>query len=77
MTPLEIQILLHYYACADDFRGGDFSAPAVGEAIAWFTQSDLLEPTHETQDKGPEFCITERGRVYVEALRAVPLPEKR
>jgi hypothetical protein len=77
MTPLKISILLHYYACGDDFRGGDFSAPAVREAISEFTASDLLAPTPLESDNGPEFTITERGRVYVEALRAVPLPEKR
>lgn len=28
MSPLEIEILLHYYYCPGDYQDGDFSAPA-------------------------------------------------
>lgn len=77
MTPLEISILLHYYCSTTDFRGGDFSAPAVDDAMRWFAENDLLQPTGSHPNAGPEYAITERGRVYIEALRAVPLPEKR
>lgn len=41
MTPLELSILLHYYGCADDFRNGDFSAPAVSAAFETFLDPDV------------------------------------
>ena len=75
MTPLQLEILLHYYACANDFRDGDFSAPAVREAIDRFKDGEML-----TIDDGKgvaTYMLTERGRVYVEAVLAVPLPERR
>ena len=76
MTPLQIEMLLHYYSRADDYRDGDFSAPAVREALEGFKRDELLAAD---QADPPRTCyvITERGRVYVEALRAVPMPERR
>ncbi len=76
MTPLQIEMLLHYYSRADDYRDGDFSAPAVQEALEGFKRDELLAAD---QAGPPRTCyvITERGRVYVEALRAVPMPERR
>ena len=80
MTPLEIDIILHYYAIAEDYRGGDHSAPAVGEAIKRFISADMLRPaTPNPEDRllavrPPAYVVTERGRIYVEALQAVPLP---
>lgn len=76
MTPLQIEMLLHYYSRADDYRDGDFSAPAVREALEGFKRDELLE---EDKADTPRTCyvITERGRVYIEAIRAIPLPERR
>lgn len=75
MTPLQLEILLHYYACANDFRDGDFSAPAVREAIDRFKASEML--TINIERSAATYMLTERGRVYVEAVLVVPLPEKR
>ena len=73
MTPLEIDIMLHYYARADDYRQGDFDAPAVRQAIDIFRGPlNLLEPA---EDKSyANYRITERGKVFVQALMNVPLP---
>jgi len=38
MTPLQLQILIHYAYSAEDYRQGDFSATAVREAIDLFKQ---------------------------------------
>lgn len=73
MTPLHIDILLHYHCCPDDYRGGDFSAPAVREAIAAFVQLGLLVETHVD----PRYQPTKGVHIYVEALCRVPLPERR
>lgn len=76
MTPLEISILLHYHCTVTDYRDGDFSAPAVREAIDRFYKVDeLLKPTPEAlRGTWGAYVITERGRALVEALTRVPLP---
>jgi len=72
MTPLEIDILLHYYCRAVDYRDGDFSAPAVRSAIDMFRgELELLKPCDEG---GKTYQLTARGLVYVQALQNVPLP---
>lgn len=75
MTPLQLEMLLHYYASADDFRDGDFGAPSVREAIAHFKAAEMLTISDGTSNA--TYSITERGRVYVEAVLAVPMPERR
>lgn len=78
MTPLQIEILLHYNCGSTDYRDGDFSAPAVSEALRQFQVEDLLEPTFKTGVgvmPQPKFALTDRGSAYVAALQAVPLPE--
>lgn len=79
MTPLAIEILLHYHGHAYDYREGDFSAPAVRELIDRFrgdnplyTDSGMLEI--ETQMGNRSYRLTDKGRVYVAALLSVPLP---
>ena len=79
MSPLEIEILLHYYQCfPTDFRDGNFCEPAVEDAIERFRDThNLLEPTQSMDVcHEPHYQITERGRVFVEALCNVPLPIK-
>jgi hypothetical protein len=74
MTPLMIEILLHYWSRCDDFRNGDLSPPAVSEAIAHLVEKNILWE----QDAGltPRFKAEQRAlQVYVEAISAVPLPE--
>lgn len=71
MTPLHIEIMLHYYAMGDDFRGGDFSAPAVGEFLEWLDDEKMI---YRSLSGHPKFRITDKGRAYVDYLRAVPLP---
>lgn len=75
MTPLLIEIFLHYACRGDDYRDGDFSAPAVREGIDWLRdEAKLIEA------RNPSLCIknmyqlTPRGDVYFAALTSVPLP---
>ena len=75
MTPLQIDILLHYYARANDYLDGDFSAPAVRQAIDDFKSENMLE--RATGESGATYQITERARVYIEVLLSVPLPMQR
>lgn len=72
MSPLAIEILLHYGTRANDYRDGDFSATAVRELIdAFLGPLGLLQSSpmlHQT------YTITERGHAYVDALCAMALP---
>lgn len=73
MTPLQIDILLHYHCSGCDYREGDYSAPAVREAIDWMrAESQLIENDNESARRC--YKLSERGQVYVNALMAVPLP---
>jgi hypothetical protein len=73
VTPLEIGILLHYRGTVGDYRGGDFSAPAVRDAIDRFRDIDgMLAYDNDRRDR--TYALTERGEAYVQALMAVPLP---
>ena len=75
MTPLELNILLHYRGCADDFRNGDFSAPAVRSAIDWFRgDAGLLEPIKQEDCQNAAYKLTDKGMFFAEQLCMMPLP---
>lgn len=78
MQPIDIEVLLHYYTRADDYRDGDFSAPAVRELIDSFVgELDLLRASTRERKFGQPMAtyeITERGKVYIEALMQIELP---
>lgn len=77
MSPLFIQIALHYYAHGDDYRDGDFSAPAVRAAIDWFIDEGLIEPAPHNTTMPVAYVATERLNFYVNHLMAQPLPVQR
>ena len=75
MTPLEIGILLHYHYSTEDYRQGDFSAPAVRSTIDEFRDKlNLLGPSAYP---GQTYQLTDRGKAYVRALCSLPLPDCR
>lgn len=74
MTLLEIRILMHYYCFTSDYKSGDFTASAVRAAIDRFRDELGLLEGMEGGDAAYE--LTERGRVFVEALRELPLPKQ-
>lgn len=73
MTPLEIEILMHYYCCTDDYRNGDFAAPAVREAMENFVGTGLLREAWDVRHS-VRYKATDACRVFVEALCSVPAP---
>lgn len=78
MTPLKIEMMLHYYTSATDYRDGDFSAPAVREAINWFRdEAGMLAANDPKAGKDTAYSITEKGKFYVEYICSVPLPVTR
>jgi hypothetical protein len=77
MTPLEIQIALHYYVSPTDFREGDFSAPAVRSAIDRFQACDLLRVRKAGENGDACYVATPRLNAYVEKLKSIELPIQR
>ncbi len=77
MTPLEISILIHYRCSPTDFRDGDFSAPAVRQAIDQFKDSGFIRLTEDDDKAEAIYVGTDKCRAYVEALEAVPEPVQR
>lgn len=75
MSPLQLQILLHYRGSATDFREGDFSAPSVREAIDWFKFEGMLAETNG--DGYACYRLTQRANVYIDAMLELPFPEQK
>lgn len=73
-TPLEMQILLHYYYSPEDYKQGDYSAPSVREAINSFRDQHGLIREKLEKDSYGLYEITERGRALVHAALKTPLP---
>lgn len=80
MTPLQIEILLHYHARGSDYRDGDHSAPAVRDALNMFLTEDVLRHEGFKPDRFPDgtlkarYALTSRGEAFVEYLQMIPLP---
>jgi hypothetical protein len=66
MTPLEIQMLLHFYTTTAPWTAW-YSAQE--SALCTFVAQELVTGN---QDDG--VCLTSRGKAYVEFLMAMPLP---
>jgi hypothetical protein len=73
MTPLQIEILLHYWSRAEDYRQGDFSAPAVREAIDWFMHEGMLE-RNMSADRLTSYRTTDRAQAWIRHVTDLPLP---
>ena len=67
MTPLHIEIMLHYSYTDTPFK--NWQAPAQREYIKNLCESRML--------KGAllQYTITDKGRAYVERLLAIPIEE--
>jgi hypothetical protein len=78
MSPLQICIVLHYYYSPEDWRDGEWNA-GQGDIVRGLAGMGLLELDPRSHPIGlgykpGSYRITERGRIYVEALKAMPLP---
>lgn len=77
MTPFEIEIILHYYCRADEYRDGeDFSAPAVRGILDNFLKQEVLALEDDAK-RERAYKLGPCGEAYVAALLALPLPVKR
>ena len=74
MTPLEIDILLHYYTRPGEYgqKDDNFNAPAVQSSFRRMESAELLEMVSPDLP----YKITERGKAYIDAFCKLPLPEQ-
>lgn len=70
MTPIKLEILLHYFACSEPYPRS--SAPAVQDAVHFLVIKDLLATGNDDQP----FYVTERGAAYIKHLLTIPFPVK-
>lgn len=74
MTPLHIQIMLHYYACYSPYAEHDTNH-RYSEATTRYTQQlvkmDMIEPVPGEPEL---YRATARGKVYVERLTGIAPP---
>ncbi len=75
MTPLQIQMMLHYYAIVTPYARNEpahAGSPAVFSQRNALVRMGLLEQTL-TRESG--YMPTKRGLRYVTALKAMPIPD--
>lgn len=70
MSPLQIQIMLHYYARPVDYSDCPKSFVIELCEVGMLTQF----PSGPEMAAVPEFGISDKGKAYVDYLCAVPLP---
>jgi hypothetical protein len=74
MTPLQISMMLHYYAIAAPYAQNDpehANSPAVFEQRGELMRDGLIKPDVESRSG---WRATPRGTAYVDALCRMPLP---
>jgi hypothetical protein len=70
ITPTKLEMLLRIYYCGE--RPFDADGPGRNINTNWLIDNELIEPMGSDQ-----FKVTARGCVFVEALCALPLPQKK
>lgn len=78
MTPFELDILLHYYGHADD-HSVMFDNPPIWTATRDAFKAEELLGERPAGKSGSDslYYLTDRGKAYIEAVLAVPLPVSR
>lgn len=70
MSPLEIEIILHYHCCQSDYR--DTESPAAREAFRKLVDANILQFWNKY---GLKYVANKIAtQLYVDAICAVPLP---
>jgi hypothetical protein len=81
MNIVTLEVLLHCFYRVEAFP---YDSPAAQDAHAWLQSNELIEESIRSRvvnegSQGPlieprTYRVTERGRVYINALISVPLP---
>lgn len=75
MTPLKVEILLHYWYSPEDYDPERIGFPAQQEAIGEFVAAGLIR--ENLPGSSPRYTgNSDALRVYVEAILAVPVPHQ-
>ena len=79
MSPLELDILLHYHTRGNEYADGDadvMTSQSVRQAIDRFMNVDgmLQYRVRKHLGCGATYELTERAKVYVEHILSQPLP---
>lgn len=75
MTPLQIEILLHYHYSSTDYP--NFAPSVKSEELAYFLENGYLEDNGECQLKNAQrYSPTEKLHVYCDALCNMPEPKQ-
>ena len=77
ITPLCLEILLHYFWSSEDYQQGDFSALAVREAIDHFRDRTKMLEAVPDELRHRTYRLTARGHAYIEHILSIPFPECR
>ena len=75
MSPLGIEILLHYHCIASDHRACVENVPIWPEIRDWLLKEGLVKTPSKVSSR--TYDLTERGEVYIRALLNTPLPVQR
>lgn len=70
LTPLHLEIILWYNSRADDME--NLHASAVHEYLHWLISQDII--TGEDSIPTRSYKLTERGRVFLDAILSLPFP---
>lgn len=74
LSVLHLSILMHYYARCDDW---DCITPTHSEYRVHLISLGLLGTNPLEGKNEPQFMVTEKGRVHVEALCKARMPQQR
>lgn len=76
MTPFELDILLHYYACADDHGVVNTTSPPIWDQTreSLFSDGLLTDRMWAGQSSHSKYVLTSKGRAYIDHLLQIPLP---
>lgn len=81
MTPLQVQILLHYQCRVTDYENGmgdHWNSKPVQDALLGFCKAGILKfnatPTPAGYQKSSYIPVHEAMSVYIDAVCSVPLP---
>lgn len=72
MSPLELQILLHYLGSAEDFH--NLHCTAQRKAISDFLADDMLETCRDRERSDATYKLTPRGEFFVDFLCKLEIP---
>jgi len=76
MSPLQIEILLHYHCFPSEHEIVHRNPPIWPETRMWFLAEGLLAERSPPSPYGATYECTERGRAWIEHVCNLPLPEQ-